>query len=234
MFPKIVVAGVAVTLALVMTPKRARAEQPPGGGDRQVQESEEKDSRAAEMTEREVELRKWRLEVIATVGGMSGRSAKRDVPYKRISGVSLGVGVAVRKHYHRILGLQARASVAAASQALHYDDEDPGISRSRLGVMPLYMVDVTHVFGPFLGFYLGPNVFVLHARYPDDASQITTAYGEPLGVTLGNITMVGGGLDMGLLLGRRDQFHLNARVQAAPDGIHLPFMRTDFGFGWIF
>ena len=166
---------------------------------------------------------KWRFELIASVGITMMWDETLGVR-ENLNGPAVEFGAGIRKNYAEKFGFQARVSLAHA-WLKHRTDIDSG----NAGGMTTLTVDATHVFGPLSRFYVGPNLFYARSWFERDES-----YAEPVTRYFRPISVYGGGADMGILAGSREEIDINWRFLVGPGDAYDFFYKATAGVGYNF
>jgi len=145
-----------------------------------------------------------------------------DVP---VLGFTAAAGY--RQNYADWFGIQARLGLSIG--IVPYTEEQPPEDETRSeqdnsAMMELYGEFIPH-FGPLGRFYFGPMVFVSRLMFTDN--RLNAGESE---YYLSDMTRVGGGLDMGVLVLSREQLDIKWRIKSALD---MP-LRLEFGAGYHF
>ena len=161
--------------------------------------------------------RKLRLELLLSGGlllmdtaytqPLEGTGGELKVDDRQIGGFGSSLGLAVAGNYAAHFGLRARLNGGYHWMAINYGDGP----NTYVGGVTQLAVDITHLFGPFGPFYVGPNLEFAWYNFSRSMATVATESKVMIPTAFPNGLSLGPGLDTGLYFGRKNSFHLNFR-----------------------
>ena len=168
---------------------------------------------------------------------VQGIGGSIEVDDRQIGGLGFNLGVALRHHYARHFGIQGRLSGGHHWMSINYGDGPD----TAAGGLTHFTLDVSHLFGPFGRYYVGPNVLWSWMTFSRDVVRVPTTSNVLVDTRLHPGFALGVGVDMGLYLGRDRDVDLNLRwnvskqfdAPSPAEGGDL-ILRMELGVGYAF